>query len=332
MIRTLPELGEVDGRPVCTAVLQDGEVQVSLLSLGCITADWRVGGRPVVLGYADPVRYLTDGNSFGIIAGRVANRIAHGRFPLAGQTVQLDCNQPPHHLHGGVRGLGKRNWMVEAAGDRTARFTYRAPEGEEGYPGAVDFTVTVSLDGHRLSYAMEGRPDRETPVNLAQHSYYNLTGGTVWEHELHLAAPAYTPTDETLIPTGEIAPVTGTRYDFTTPRTLGAADPGHAGTDMNLVLNSRRNIEDPAATLRAGGLKLRLWTDQPGVQLYNAMHLGPTPGGHDGRVYDRFHGLCLEAQHFPDSPNHPSFPSILCTPDTPYRQALMVEIAPEATA
>jgi len=330
MIRTLPELGEVDSRPVCTAVLEDGDVRITLLSLGCITADWRVGGRPVVLGYADPARYLTDGNSFGIIAGRVANRIAYGRFQLNDRTIQLDCNQPPHHLHGGVRGLGKRNWSMEVAGDRAVRFTYTSPDGEEGYPGAVDFAVTVTLDRHRLTYTMEAKPDRETPVNLAQHSYYNLAGGPVWEHELQLAAPAHTPTDDTLIPTGEIVPVAGTRYDFTLSRPLGTADTGHLGTDMNVVLDLARNPKIPAAILRAGGLQLRLWTGQPGLQLYNAMHLGPTPCGHDGQTYDRFHGLCLEAQHFPDSPNRPEFPSILCSPDAPYRQTLMVEIAPEA--
>ncbi|MGB8624374.1 MAG: aldose epimerase family protein [Paracoccaceae bacterium] len=330
MPRALPGLGRVDGHTVVQARLEAGDVAVTLLSLGCITQDWRLDGQPVVLGYADPAGYLKNPNHFGVIAGRVANRTAGGRFMLDGKPVQLSVNDPPNHLHGGTRGLGARNWRMEGESGKSLRLSYHAPNGEEGYPGAVDFTVTITLAGHRLTYVMEAVPDRPTPINLAQHSYYNLTGGgPVWDHRLHIPAPHYTPVDANLVPTGEIAPTAGTRYDFTSPRTLEQADPDHLGSDINLVLGNGRDPGRPSATVEAGGLALRLWTDEPGLQLYNAMHLGLTPGGHDGQTYDRFHGLCLEPQHFPDSLHNPAFPTIICSPERPYRQTLTVEIAPK---
>lgn len=329
----LPELGQIDAQEVHEACLRDGDVTVSILSLGCITRDWRVGGVPVVLGYHDAVLYLDNPNYFGIIAGRCANRIAGGRFALNGQKVQLARNEGANHLHGGIRGLGARNWQIDMDGPRRLRLTCHSPDGEEGYPGTVKFTVQISLSGHRLSYDMRAAPDRPTPVNLAQHSYYNLAGtGTIWDHRLQIAAPAFTPADQGGIPTGQIASVAGTRFDFTAPRHMAQADPAQEGTDINLVLDMDRPTGAPAATVTAAGLRLRLWTDQPGLQLYNAMHLGPTAGGHDGQVYNRFSGLCLEPQHFPDTPNHPNFPPILCTPDAPYRQRLEVEIAPLSEA
>lgn len=332
MIREITGAGRIDGHPLRQAVLEQGEVRVTILSLGCITRDWRVGGRSVVLGFADPLRYLENPFSFGVIAGRVANRTAHGRFRLDGRTVQLSRNHGAHHLHGGVRGLGRRNWLMEADGPHGVRLSRRSPAGEEGYPGAVDFSVTIRLEDHRLHYDMRGQPDCRTPVNLAQHSYYNLAGGgSVRDHELRIAASRFTPTDDAQLPTGEIRAVAGTRHDFTAPRTLAQADPAARGHDVNLVLDPDRERDAPAAILRAPdrALVLRLWTDQPGIQLYDAMHMGACCGGHDGKRHDRFHGLCLEPQHFPDALNRPGFPSILCTPEAPYRQRLTVEIGSE---
>lgn len=330
MIRTLEQLGVIDGRQVQQATLRSGEVEVSLLSLGCITRDWRISGQSVVLGYADPREYLDNPFSFGIIAGRVANRIAHGRFLINGHETKLDCNSDGHHLHGGFRGLGRRNWQMESCGPQAICLSYLSEDGEEGYPGNVEFTVEISLHGYRLTYDMRATTDRLTPINLAQHSYYNLAGsGSAREHELCIRASRYTPTDDALIPTGEIASVTGTRYDFLSPRSLQAADPAQEGYDINLVLDDDTDGSTPAATIKAEGMALRLWTDQPGLQLYDAMHMGRVTGGHDGRVYQRFGGVCLEAQKFPDAPNHPEFPSILHSPDQPYHQCLEVEIAPE---
>ncbi len=332
MIHEVTAAGRIDGQPLREAVLEQGEVRVTILSLGCITRDWRVRGRPMVLGFADPLHYLDNRFSFGVIAGRVANRTAHGRFMLDGRLVQLSRNHGAHHLHGGFRGLGRQNWRMESDGSRAVQLRRRSPDGEEGYPGAVDFTLTIRLEGHRLHYDMQGLPDRPTPVNLAQHSYYNLAGGgPVLDHQLWIAASRYTPTDDAQLPSGEIRSVAGTRHDFTTPRTLAQSDPSGKGHDVNLVLDPDRDQAAPAAILRAPDRQfaLRLWTDQPGIQLYDAMHMGGCDGGHDGARHDRFHGLCLEPQHFPDSLNHPGFPSILCTPDAPYRQRLSVEIAPQ---
>ncbi len=327
------KVAEYDGHSIEEVILESGDVSVALLNYGAITRDWRIplGSQriPVVVGYEDAQRYVTDTASLGVIAGRVANRTAQGRFTFQGTEYQLPLNQPPHHLHGGFRGLGKRLWTLEAdASQEQVQLTYHSPDQEEGYPGAVEFRLQVRLQGNRLIYEMEGLPDRPTPINLAQHSYYNLMGaGEVWTHQLQVAATQYTPTDATLIPTGERVELSGTHFDFTEARTLAEADPEQQGTDINLVLHPERNLEEPAAVLAApNGVTLRLWTDQPGLQLYNAMHLQPFTGGLDGQAHGRFGGVCLEPQHFPDSLNHPHFPSIGVTPEQPYRQRLEVEI------
>lgn len=315
-----------------SAILESGAARVTILSRGCITHDWRVahGGAelPVVLGYADPADHLRHpGAHLGVIAGRVANRIAGARFRLDGRDWQLAANEGPNQLHGGPGGLGRRDWRIERDGDRAVRLALHSPHGDQGYPGAVDFAVTVTLDGHRLTYDMAARPDRPTPVNLAQHSYYNLMGGgQVWNHRLRVAAGRYTPVDGAMIPTGEIATVPD-RLDFRRARTIRDADPQGRGIDANLVLDA---APGPAAELDApNGLRLRLWTDQPGMQVYTAAKLSGTAPAHPGQTLGPFAGICLEPQHFPDSPNRLGFPSILCTPDRPYRQVLTVEIKPE---
>jgi aldose 1-epimerase len=317
------------------AVLENDSAAISILNLGCVLRDWRVahGGRaiPVVLGFADPARYRDNPWFLGILAGRVANRIGRGRLPLGGRTVTLPTGAHPHTLHGGPEGLGTRLWTMEADSRAdTVRLTYASPDGESGFPGAVRFAVEVSLCGAALTWRMRARPDRATPVNLAQHAYYNLTGGgDVRGHRLRLAAEAFTPTDATLLPTGAVAPVAGTRLDFRTPRTLCEADPEARGFDANLVLDTARG-DGPAAEVTApNGLRLRLWTDRPALQLFDAAPLPGLTGGHEGATYGAFAGLCLEAQGFPDAPNRPAFPSVLCTPERPYSQSLKVEIAPE---
>lgn len=327
-------VGRIDGDEIREAVLEEGDVSVSVLSYGAITRDWRVpvngARRPVVLGFADPSAYARNPGYLGVIAGRVANRTGYGRFELDGHTVQLGINDLPHHLHGGTRGLPRRNWRIET--DSTARrlrLSYHSPDGEEGYPGSVDFRVDISLKGYRLCYDMQASVDRVTPVNLAQHNYYNLAGGgDIRDHVLRLAASRYTPADATLLPTGQIVPVADTRFDFTTGRRLSEADPDARGYDVNMVLDDTG--DQPAATVTAAGGTpiLRMWTDQPGLQLYTAGHLVPATGAHDGQKIGPWAGLCLEPQGFPDALNKPGFPSILCSPDAPYRQKLEVEIAP----
>jgi aldose 1-epimerase len=213
------------------------------------------------------------------------------------------------------------------SGSGTVQLTYASPDGEEGYPGAVAFTVTFRLEGPRLICEMAGVPDRPTPINLANHNYYNLGGsGTVQDHLLRIDAEAYTPTDAELIPTGEIRPLDGTPLDFSSEREIGDTP-----IDSNLVLSPERDRKKPAARARCPrtGRTLEIWTDEPALQLFDAPEMTIATPGHDGQSYGPFAGLCLEAQHFPDSVHHPDWPSILRTPDRPYFQRLVVEIARE---
>ncbi|WP_204113583.1 aldose epimerase family protein [Shimia biformata] len=310
-------------------VLENGDVSVAILSVGCATQDWRVsiGGkmRSVVLGYRDPAAYLANSPNHGLIVGRVANRIAGARFAMGGRTYPLIANNGPNTLHGGPVGIGERNWQMEPDGTRALRLTLRSEDGDQGFPGNVDFEVTISLDGHRLRYDMRATTDTVTPVAMAQHNYYNLNGtGDVRDHRIRIAAPLYTPVDDTLIPTGEIRDVTGTRYDFRAPRLLSEADPESEGFDTNLVLDG----SGPAAEVTAGGLQLSIDTDQPGIQFYTATYLTRQHEPLAGQDHGRFTGLCLEPQHFPDSVNQPHFPPVWISPDQPYHQRLDVTIAP----
>lgn len=314
------------------AVLRSEVAEVSILNLGCITRDWRVMHRgqavPVVLGYAEPADYFPNPGYFGVIAGRVANRIGRARFALDGVSYDVSANEGPNTLHGGHLGLGGRIWNMEGDGDCAVRLTYHSPEGEEGFPGAVDFTVTISLTGGRLRYDMRAVPDRPTPINLAQHNYYNLMGGgLIWDHALRIAGSEYTPVDDALIPTGQIAGVEGTNFDYRAETTIGEADPDHLGADININLTP--DARGPQVTLTApNGLTLKMWTDEPGLQLYTGSGLPVRATPLPGQSHVRFGGVCLEPQHYPDSVNNPAFPSIICTPDAPYHQVLEVEVTP----
>ncbi len=294
-------------------VLRDGEAAVTLLNYGAITQGWTVGGVPMVRSLPHDEAYLDDRYFTGIIAGRIANRTENGRFRLAGQRHQLGQNDGPHHLHGGPHGLGKRFWQIEPDEAKAARLRYHSPDGEQGYPASVDFIVDIRLSGHTLTYDMSAVPDRPTPINLAQHSYYTLGGtGPVWGAKLALTADRFTPTNAQGIPNGELRPVANTPLDFRNPRALGPAD---AMLDTNLLFPQARDPAAPVATLTANGYALRMWSDQPGLQLYTGAHL-PTPNT----------ALCLEPQAPPNALNTPAFPSIIATPEQPYRQVLKVEI------
>ncbi len=329
--------GRLDGREVHEITLESADAAVSILSYGAVLRDWRVDapGRslPMTLGFGDMEAYATHSRSHGIIAGRVANRTAGARFELDGRRYALTRNDGEHHLHGGRIGLGRRIWEMEGDGSREAvSLRYLSPDGEEGYPGAVEFVVTWRLAGPRLICEMEAWPDRPTPVNLAQHSYWNLGGGgDVLDHELWVDAPEHTPAGPDLIPDGTIRSVEGTRLDFTEARSIDASDPGRIGLDDNLVLRAGRDRTAPAARVRCGrsGMKLELRTDQPGMQVFDAARMVIEAPGHDGARYGPFAGLCLEAQHFPDSLHNPDWPSIVVGPEAPYRQRLEVEIARE---
>jgi aldose 1-epimerase len=311
--------------------LDAGDMSVTILSLGCITHDWRVplGDAlvPIVLSYRDPADHLRHRGSLGIIAGRVANRIANAQFSHDGTTYHLAANEGRNQLHGGPRGLASRNWSLEPDGATGVQLSHRSPDGDQGFPGNVDFTVTIQLQNNRLIYDMIAMPDRATPINLAQHSYYNLMGsGTIWDHQLQIASLAYTPTDGALIPTGKIAPLDGQPFDYRQQKLIRQADPSQKGADVNLVLD--QTAKKPAATLSApNGLCLKLWTDQPGLQLYTGAKLSAKAPPMEAQTHQAFAGLCLEPQHFPDAPNQSQFPSIICTPERPYHQRLTIEVS-----
>jgi aldose 1-epimerase len=312
--------------------LSDGEVSVAILSLGCVTQDWRVpvGGQriPVVLGYADPASYRNNPFYMGAIVGRVANRISGASFMLDGRRITLAANEGANQLHGGVGGLHTRNWEMDPDGDKAVRLSLVSEDGDQGFPGRVAFEVTISLCGDRLRYDMTASTDRPTPINLAQHNYYNLLGGgSVLDHRLQIVADRFTPVGEALIPTGATESLTGKPFDFRLGRRLEEADPGRMGLDMNFVLGT----DSPAVRLAArNGLELTLATDQPCLQLFTAGPLRRQAQPLEGQVHDALGGVCLEPQGYPDAVNRPKFPPIVVTPDTPYRQVLDVTIAPAA--
>lgn len=330
----IANIANYNGQQIREAVLEDATQSIRIMSFGAATRDWRVQAQgravPVVLGFPKFEDYPEHSRSFGIIAGRVANRTAFGRFTLDGVAHNLTINNTPHHLHGGIGGFGKRNWELEADTSQEAiRLRYESAEGEEGYSGALSLEIIVKLQDGVLRYDMQADANQTTPVNLAQHNYYNLNGlGDVRDHQLWIAAHHYTPVDKTLIPTGEILPVAGTRLDFTKTTAVGQNDPGRAGIDLNLVLDPDRDVSGSAARLvsKETGLALNMTTNQPGLQLFNAPAMEIAVPGHDGETYGRFSGLCLEPQHFPNFLNEPSWAQSFAEPGNPYRQSLAVEI------
>ncbi|MGI4864907.1 MAG: aldose epimerase family protein [Janthinobacterium lividum] len=288
----------------------------------------------VVLGYDDLTGYLGKQNSyFGGTIGRYGNRIKLGKFTLDGKAYQLPINNAPNTLHGGNVGFNRRVWSATpgtSADGPTLTLTYHSPDGEEGYPGAVDAKVVYTLtntDALRLDYT--ATTDKPTVINLTNHSYFNLGPGQAKDilgHELTLNADRFTPVDNTLIPTGELKPVAGTPMDFRQPHTIGerlAQVPGAApgGYDHNWVLADKmRTSLEPAATVYEplSGRTMAVYTDQPGIQFYSGNFLDGSVKGKGGTVYPQHYAIALETQHFPDSPNEPKFPSTVLRPGETY--------------
>ncbi len=337
--------GTLEGRPVSLYRLVHGGVTADISDLGGLIVRLLVPDRAgqvedVVLGFDTVEEYLRPGHSpyFGCVVGRFGNRIAAGRFTLDGRTYQLATNNTPGgipcHLHGGEVGFDKRLWEADAvveAGVPVLRLRLHSADGDQGYPGNLDVVVTYRLgaDG-ALEVAYEARTDAPTPVNLTQHAYFNLAGhgtGDILGHHLQVAASRYVPVDGGLIPTGHLAPVAGTPLDFRQPRAIGPTiDADHpqlragAGYDHTWVLDRTSEGLAPCAIVTdpVSGRRLEVTTTEPGVQFYAGNFLpgegAPALAGKAGRSYRRRGGLCLETQHFPDSPNQPSFPSTILQP------------------
>lgn len=298
----------------------------------------------VVLGFNDLAGYESDANAFfGCVTGRVANRIARGRFKLNGTEYTLAINNEPNHLHGGVkRSLDKVVWeanVIDASQGPAVQFRYTSPNGEEGYPGKLDITVTYSLgENNDLRIEYKATSDQPTPVNLTNHSYLNLSGegsATALDHELMIHADRYTPTDDTLIPTGKIADVAGTPLDFRMPHVIGErieqlTNTPYKGYDHNFVLKSQTGQLAAAARLKdpKSGRVLTVSTTEPGVQLYTGNFLSGQKGK-QGKEYKHRSAVCLETQHYPDSVNRPEFPSVVLKPGETYRQVTVFAFSAE---
>lgn len=286
----------------------------------------------VVLGFESLGGYVKDSPYFGAIVGRYGNRIANGRFTLDGHTFTLATNNGPNHLHGGIKGFDKVVWNAVPGTDAngvSVTLSRTSLDGEEGYPGNLNATVRYTLtDKTELSIDYRATTDKATPVNLTQHSYFNLADDSadILGHELTIHAARYTPVDSTLIPTGELASVEGTPFDFRKATLVGArieVDNAQlkngGGYDHNWVLDRTGAGLQPAARLvdPKSGRTLDIATTEPGIQFYTGNFLGGITGK-GGRSYARRTGLCLETQHFPDSPNHASFPSTIVQPGQTY--------------
>ncbi len=296
----------------------------------------------VVLGCPDLKTYEAGHPFFGAITGRVANRIANAKFTLDGHEYKLAANNGTHSLHGGKKGFDKHLWHAEAVDAKhgaAVRLTRTSADGEEGYPGNLKVAVTYTLtDKDELRIDYEATTDKATPVNLTNHSYFNLAGhasGTVLDQEMMIAAEKYTPGSDTLVPTGKIEPVKGTPFDFTKPTVIGArfkelkGEP--SGYDLNYVLDAHGKLTELAARARdpKSGRVMEMYTTEPGVQFYTSNFLDGKQKAKGGGTYPQHAAFCLEAQHYPDSVHHENFPSIVLKPGDTYRQTTIYKFSAE---
>jgi aldose 1-epimerase len=340
-----------DGTPVSIYTLRNARgMEARILTYGGIIQSLKVPDKnghfgDVVLGYNDLDDYRTNSPYFGALIGRYGNRIAKGTFTLDGTTYHLPINDGPNSLHGGTNGFDKVVWTVKRA-EVTPRgpeleLTYLSTNGDNGYPGNLHVTATYTLLAHQntLRLAFKAKTDQDTVINLTAHSYFNLTGhGTIYHDILMIPADYFTPVDSTLIPTGELEPVAGTPFDFRKPTPVGARinDDNQQlkycnGYDLNWVINKplgqyglMGRVYDPVT-----GRVLEVWSNQPGVQFYTGNFLNGTMTGKGGWVYEFRDALTLEPQHYPDSPNHPNFPSTELKPGETYHNVIVYKFSTE---
>ena len=316
-------------------LVSDTGVEVDIIGYGVVVRDWRVpvGGalRPVVLGFDNFDAYPAHSPHLGSLAGRVANRIKNASFELEGKTYKLPANAGNLQLHGGEEGLGRQVWDGEVdAANNMVRFTHFSPDGAMGYPGNVNFTATYRLKGHRLLLELTATTDRATPISLVQHQYFNLgTSADVLDHKIQVNSSAYTQLGDDLAPTGAILPSAGTQYDLRQARTMRDGNGAAVDYDIGMVLDTGRNHADPIATVTGpdGALTLKLWTDRPGVQVYNGVWTDIPVPGLGGKHYGKHVGFCLEDQAFADAVHNPHFPNVIYSPERPYSHWCEIEIA-----
>jgi len=342
---TTKDWGETDGKKVQLFTLANKNgVTVSITNYGGIVTSWvtpdKSGNKSsVVVGLDSLQEYLKKPPYFGALIGRYGNRIGDAKFKLDGKTYTLAANNGKNNLHGGNKGFDKVVWEATPAADSTPALTltYLSKDGEEGFPGNLKVTVVYTLtDDDALNIEYKAETDKATPVNLTNHSYFNLTGSTVntiLNHSLQITADHYTPVDTTLIPTGEIKAVKGTPFDFTKAEVIGSridAVPGAApgGYDHNFVLNRKDSSMQLVAVLTdsVSGRKLEVFTTEPGIQFYSGNFLDGTfvSGGKPVKFRT---ALCLETQHYPDSPNKPNFPTTILQPGQQYHTVTKYKIS-----
>lgn len=302
-----------DGRPVQQIALRGDRLSADLLTMGATIRDLRLDGidRPLVLGFPTLQPYLAGGLYVGAIVGRFANRIGGARFALDGTEYRVDPNFLGRHLlHGGSDGIHHHLWRIEDLAMDRATLALDLPDGHMGFPGALHIRAEFALPGDALTITLRATADAPTPVNLAHHGYFDLDGrGDIRGHILQVDAAQYLPVDGELIPTGEIAPVAGTGFDFRTPRPIGTG-----AYDHNLCLApSRRGLTRVARLSGQDGTAMTIATTEPGLQIYDGRHFADLPGT-GGRIYGPHAGLALETQGWPDAPNHPAFPDSILRP------------------
>ena len=329
---TVADWGTFDNKPVHLFTLTNSKgVQVKISDYGgtitsFITPDKNGKKSSIVIGLDSLSGYTAGVPYFGATVGRYGNRIAKGKFTLNGKEYSLATNNGQNHLHGGKKGFDKQVWTVsDTASDKSQlALTYLSKDGEEGYPGNLTSHITFTLtDDNALQIEYTATTDKATPLNLTNHSYFNLTGdvsNTILNHAVMIDADRYTPVDTTLIPTGQLAPVKGTPFDFTTAHLIGERIkqiPGKpVGYDHNFVLNKKDSSLTKVAevTDSLSGRKLEVFTTQPGLQFYSGNFLDGSIKSSDGKPLSQYTGFCMETQHFPNSPNTPSFPTTILQP------------------
>jgi aldose 1-epimerase len=340
-----------DGTPIEIYTLRNAKgMEATIMTYGGIVTSLKVPDKngkfdDIVLGYDNLDGYLTNSPFFGALIGRYGNRIAKGKFTLDGVEYTLATNNAPNHLHGGVKGFDKVVWTVaeaEVAEDGPElELTYLSKDGEEGYPGNLKVKATYTLmEDNALKVKFKATTDKDTVVNLTHHSYFNLAGGgNVLGHVVQINADKFTPVDNTLIPTGELAPVADTPFDFRAPTPVGLHinDTNNeqikfaGGYDDNWVLNKKSDELSLAARVYEPGSRrtLEVWTTSPGLQFYTGNFLDGSITGKGGRVYQFRDAFCMEPQHFPDSPNHPDFPTTELKPGETYHNTIIYKFATE---